>query len=157
GVVPATAAREVQGRAGVLQARPAKWVTQAAVQEQGLRGGGWCRTEPQFQLLYAFDVLAGNEGRTAESILYDANEWYVYGTSFGRAFGTDGALPAYLKARPPAPGAEMRRRVARLDEAGLASALEGYLEAPERRAILKRRDALLALPDASVSPAGAAR
>ncbi|MEY2854547.1 MAG: hypothetical protein RL030_1679, partial [Pseudomonadota bacterium] len=40
GVVPATAAREVQGRAGVLQARPAKWVTQAAVQEQGLRGGG---------------------------------------------------------------------------------------------------------------------
>jgi hypothetical protein len=60
GVVPATAAREVQGRAGILQARPAKWVTQAAVQQQGLRGGGWCRAEPQFQLLYALDVLSGN-------------------------------------------------------------------------------------------------
>lgn len=157
GVVPATAAREVQGRAGVLQARPVKWVTQAAVQQQGLQGGGWCRAEPQFQLLYAFDVLAGNEARTPDSILYDANEWFVYGTAFGRAFGTGTGLPAYLKARPPAPGAEMRRRVAQLDEAGLATALEGYLDAPQQRAVLKRRDALLALPAADVTPAGAAR
>jgi hypothetical protein len=157
GVVPATAGREVQGLAVVRRARPAKWVTQAVVQQQGLRGGGWCRVEPQFQLLYAFDVMSGNEARTPESILYDANEWFVYGTAFGRAFGTGGGLPAYLKARPPTPGAEMRRRVAQLDEAGLAAALADYLDAPQRLAILKRRDALLALPAADVSPAGAAR
>jgi hypothetical protein len=157
GVVPATAAREVQGRAGVLQARPAKWVTQAAVQQQGLSGGGWCRAEPQFQLLYALDVLSGNEARTPESIFHDANDWFVYGTAFARAFGTGSGLPAYLKARPPTPGAELRRRVAQLDEAGLAAAMEAYLDAPQRRAILKRRDVLLALPAANVSPAGAAR
>ncbi len=142
---------------GLLQARPAKWVTQAAVQQQGLRGGGWCRAEPQFQLLYALDVLSGNEARTPESILHDANDWFVYGTTFARAFGTGSGLPAYLKARPPTPGAELRRRVAQLDEAGLAAAMEGYLDAPRRRAILKRRDVLLALPAADISPAGASR
>ena len=40
GIVPATVEREVQGQRGVLQARPAKWVTQADVQKQALRGGG---------------------------------------------------------------------------------------------------------------------
>lgn len=158
GLVPATAAREVQGRTGVLQARPARWATQAMVQQQGLRGGGWCATGPQFQLLYALDVLAGNEGRTPESIVYDSNDWYVYATSFGRAFGTSRGLPAYLRARPPSPGPEMRRRVARLDETGLATALGSYLDERQRRAVLERRDALLALPEAApVRPVGAAR
>jgi hypothetical protein len=81
----------------------------------------------------------------------------VYGTAFAGAFGTGSALPAYLQARPPTPGAELRRRVARLDEAGLAIAMEGYLDAPRQRAILKRRDLLLALPAADLSPAGASR
>ena len=52
GLVPVTVEREVQGQHGVLQGRPSKWVTQADVQQQSLRGGGWCRTEPQFQLVY---------------------------------------------------------------------------------------------------------
>ncbi len=54
--MPATVVREVQGQRGVLQARPAKWVTQGDVQRQALRGGGWCALEPQFQLVYAFDA-----------------------------------------------------------------------------------------------------
>jgi hypothetical protein len=81
----------------------------------------------------------------------------VFGTGFARAFGTGSGLPAYLKARPPTPGAELRRRISQLDEDSLAAALETYLDAPRRRAILKRRDLLLELPAAEVSPAGAAR
>ena len=69
-----TVEREVQGQRGVLQGRPLKWVTQADVQQQSLRGGGWCSTEPQFQLVYAFDTLIGNEGRTPESLLFDSDE-----------------------------------------------------------------------------------
>jgi hypothetical protein len=146
GIVPATAAREVQGQRGYLQARPEKWVSQADVQKQSLRAGGWCPLDPQFELVYAFDALAGNEGRTADRVLFDAQEWQVLATGHDRAFGTGKAFPAYLKARAPSPGTEMRRRLAALDDASLAKALGDLIGARERKALLDRRDALLALP-----------
>jgi len=152
GLVPVTVAREVQGQRGVLQGRPLKWVTQAEVQQQSLRSGGWCRAEPQFQLVYTFDALIGNEGRTAESLLFDSDDWFVYVTSHERAFGTTKGLPAYLKARPPTPGAEVRRRMGTLDEASLQAALGDLVSARGRKAILERRDALLALPAAAATP-----
>ena len=68
-----------------------KWVTQADVQQQGLRGGGWCSAQPQFQMMYSFDTLIGNEGRTARSILFDSDDWFVYGTAHDHAFGTAAA------------------------------------------------------------------
>jgi calcineurin-like phosphoesterase family protein len=151
GLVPVTVEREMQGQRGVLQGRPLKWVTQAEVQQQSLRGGGWCRTEPQFQLVYAFDTLIGNESRTAESLLFDSDSWFVYVTSHEHAFGTTKGLPAYLKSRPPTLGAEVRRRLGALDEAGLKSALGESVDASARKAILKRRDALLALPAAAAT------
>jgi hypothetical protein len=141
----------VQGQRGIVQGRPLKWVTQADVQKQGLRGGGWCSAEPQFQLMYAFDTLTGNEGRTSESIVLDSSEWLVYSTSFDRAFGTGSGLPAYLKPKPPAPGAEVRRRMGLLDEAGLRATLGELLSEREYKAVLARRNALLALPVPAVS------
>jgi len=152
GFVPVTVEREVQGQRGVVQGRPLKWVTQAQVQEQKLRGGGWCSVDPQFQMMYAFDTLIGNESRTAESILFDTDEWYVFGTSHDRAFGASRGLPAYLKARPPSPGAEMRRRLGALDEAALNSALGGLIDERSVKAALARRDTLLGLPAAAAAP-----
>jgi hypothetical protein len=146
GLVPATVEREVQGRQGILQARPVRWVTQAEVRQQSLRGGGWCAYEPQFELVYAFDALIGNEGRTEDRLLFDASDWLVFATGHDRAFGTGKAFPAYLKARPPAPGPEMRRRLALLDEARLAEALGNLISKRERSALLERRDSLLATP-----------
>jgi hypothetical protein len=151
GLVPVTVEREVQGQQGVLQGRPFKWVTQAEVQQQSLRGGGWCSVEPQFQLVYAFDTLIGNEGRIAESLLFDSANWFVYVTAHGQAFGSSRGLPAYLKARPPTPGAEIRRRLAALDDAGLLAALGDLVEPRARKAILERRDALLELPSAATA------
>ena len=151
GLVPVTVEREVQGQRGVLQGRPLKWVSQADVQRQSLSGGGWCSTEPQFQLVYAFDTLIGNEGRTSESLLFDSEEWFVYVTSHERAFGATKGLPAYLKAKPPTPGAEIRRRLKALDEPNLKSALGDLLSARELKAIIQRRDALLALPAAAAT------
>ena len=151
GLVPATAAREVQDRRGYLQARPAKWVTQADVQKQSLRGGGWCPASAQFELVYSFDSLAGNDGRKAETMLFDAEEWRVLVTGHAQAFGTSKSLPAYLKTRPASPGAEMRRRLAALDEAALAKTLGDLLNEKQRKALLERRDLLLAAPAAAAA------
>ncbi|MEO8307805.1 MAG: metallophosphoesterase [Pseudomonadota bacterium] len=151
GFVPATVEREVQGQRGVVQGRPLKWVTQADVSQQGLRGGGWCSIPLQFQMMYAFDTLIGNENRTPRSILFDSDDWLVYGTSYERAFGTGAGLPAYLKTQPPAPGAEFRRRVGLLEESGLKSGLGEQLDSRALKAILERRNLLLKLPAAAAA------
>ena len=153
GIVPATVERQVQGRAGVLQARPTRWTTESQRQQQPVAAGA-CEVEPQFQLLYALDALTGNEQRTTDSIFYDADEGLVYVTAFARAFGTGRGLPRYLRARPPTPGTELRRRLMELDEPAIAAALGELLDARARAAILARRDALSSLPAA---PAEAAR
>jgi hypothetical protein len=150
GIVPATVEREVQGQRGYLQARPAQWASQNDVQRQSLKGSGWCAMQPQFQLIYAFDTLIGNEGRTGDSLLFDTNEWSAFATGHERAFGTGKGLPAYLAARPPSPGAEVRRRLATLNEQELAKTLGESVDARARKAILARRDVLLALPAAAV-------
>jgi hypothetical protein len=153
GIVPATVEREVQGQAGTLQARPRQTVTQGDVQRQSLRAGKWCALEPQFQLVYAFDALIGNEGRTLETLLYDADEWFVYVTGHDQAFGTSRRFPAYLAAQAPAPGPELRKRLQELDVANVTAALGPVADKRTVRALLARRDALLALP----LPAAAAR
>lgn len=151
GLVPVTVVREHEGQPGVLQARPTRWVTQTEVQARSVRRGGWCDDERQFQLVYAFDALIGNDRRSPDSLLYDADAWTVFVTAHDRAFETVNALPSYLAARPPQPGAELRRRIGALDSEGLATLLGDLMNERQRRAILQRRDRLLALPAA---PAG---
>lgn len=143
GLVPATAEREVQGQRGVLQARPDRVVTLADVQQKTLRTGGWCALEPQYELMYTFDALIGNEARTADRILYD-DAWMLLLTGHGRSFGTTRTLPAHLQARPPSPGPELRRRLALLDDAVLARALGDLVTPRERKAMLDRRNLLVA-------------
>ena len=153
---PRPSAREVQGQSGVLQARPEKWVSQADVERQALRAGGWCALEPQFQLMYAFDTLIGNDGRAAETLLFDTSEWYVYVTGHDRAFGTSRGLPTYLKARPPQPGAEMRRRLARsTNRISRRHSASSSMAGPARRS-WPRRDLLVALPAAAPAAKSAA-
>ena len=143
GLVPATVEREVQGQRGILQARPAKWTTEAEVQAKGQRGVGWCALPAQFELMYTFDALIGNEGRSQDRILYDAKEWNLLLTGHDRAFGTKRDFPAHLQQRAPKPGAELRKRLATLDEAGLQSALGDLVGKREIKAMLQRRDAVL--------------
>ena len=148
GIVPVTAERELQGAKGVVQARPRRWLSQAQMRP-GAVGGSQCAAEPQFQLIYALDTLTGNEARTAPSILYDADNGMVFATSFARAFGNGRALPSWLRTRPPNPGQELRRRLALLDDAVLEKTLGNLLDERARKAILARRDVLLALPAAA--------
>jgi hypothetical protein len=151
GIVPATVAREVDGQRGYLQARPVKWVTETDAQKQSLRKGGWCPLDAQFELVYAFDALVGNEGRGTDNLLYDSQEWRVLVTAHARAFGTSAAFPAYLKQRPAKPGAELRRRLAALNDAALTEAFGDLLSARARKAVLERRDLLLAAPAAAAA------
>lgn len=146
GLVPATVKRAVNGQDGIVQARPERWMTQADVEQKSLQPGGWCSLSTQFQLMYAFDALIGNEGRTRERILYDA-DWMLLLTGHEQAFGTSKALPRHLSAPVLQLGPEMRRRLSMLDANALAQALGDLLKDRERSAVLARRDSLLANPE----------
>ena len=146
GLVPATVKRDVNGQTGILQARPERWVTQADVEQQSLQPNGRCALATQFQLMYAFDALIGNQGRTRERILYDG-DWMLLLTGHEQAFGTGKALPRHLQAPVLHLGPEMRRRLAMLDKAALTQALGDLLKDRERNALLARRDSLLANPE----------
>ncbi len=100
GIVPVTVERELQGRKGMLQARPRNGLTQAAMRPGSIASPS-CSSEPQFQLMYVLDTLTGNEQRTPESILYDADNGMLFTTSFSQAFGRGRGLPSWLRARPP--------------------------------------------------------
>ncbi len=152
GLVPATVARKVQGQDGIVQARPLEWTSEAKVRSGGRRGAGWCALPAQFELMYAFDAVIGNEGRSAERILYDAKEWNLILSGHDRAFGVSREFPAALRGRTPRPGAEMRRRLAELDEPALEQSIGDLLGKRERKAVLQRRDALLARPAAMRKP-----
>jgi hypothetical protein len=52
-------------------------------------------------------------------------------------------LPQHLQARPPQPGAEMRRRLATLDATMLEELIGDLMGSREQGALLARRDLLL--------------
>ena len=114
--------------------------------QRASQGGRFNRDPARVIEAKASAISLGNEGRTAESLLFDSDDWLVYVTAHERAFGSSNGLPAYLKSRAPVPGAEILRRAGALDEASLEASLGELLSPREIKAILKRRDALAAIP-----------
>ncbi|HSN69872.1 MAG TPA: hypothetical protein VLT59_00120, partial [Steroidobacteraceae bacterium] len=139
GLVPPTVAREIEGRKGVLQLRPGRIVSHAALQAagQGIQQS-WCPVTPQYQLLYAFDTLLLNERRTPDSILYDTDRWMVMSTAHDASFGTARRLPRQLANTPLEPLPGLIDRLDSLTEAELQDALGSLLSKREIKAIIER-------------------
>jgi hypothetical protein len=139
GLVPPTVARELDGRPGTLQLRPGEIESLAELQAAGKPvRASWCPVAPQYQLLYAFDLLIHNERRTPASILYDTDAWMVMSTQHGASFGTSTRPPRHLAstALEPLPG--LTGRVDALTTDRLESALGDLLSKRELKAILER-------------------
>jgi hypothetical protein len=111
--------------------------------------GGWCALPPQFQLAYAFDALIDNRGRTFDRYLYDADASMMFLSGHGSAFGTGTEIPKPLEAALAKTGPEMQARLRRLDAASVKAAIGEYVGDPAVKALLERRDRMLALAGAS--------
>ncbi len=130
------------------QAEPARRAPPADGRPPRLPTGGWCDIEALYQLSYAFDALIDNKGRTFDRFLYDADQGTLFLAGHGAAFGTSTQLPKALEAPLAKTGAEMRARLQRLDESSVGGAI-GELVGPRSvKALLTRRDRILALPAA---------
>jgi hypothetical protein len=144
GLVPPTVPRELDGKAGALQLAYPDAFSEGARLDQNRPLGDWCPLAPQLALMYTFDALTYNVGRTRDNVLYRQEQPLLKLVDHGRAFGTErrARLPANQQFPPALHGA-----LAALDEQGLQTALGRWLDAREIRSLLARRDALLGLLD----------
>jgi len=143
--VPVTVLREVGGKQGALQLTFDSAIDEAQRAEQRKGGDAWCPLREQFNLMYAFDVLIRNEARTPATMLYPGANWQLVTRGYEKAFGTQTKRPAYLKNVPVKLTETLAERLRALDESTAQAALGDVLGAKRIGALLKRRDALLAL------------
>lgn len=129
----------------VPQAEPARRAPPGNGRPPRLPTGGWCDMGALYQLSYAFDALIDNKGRTYDRFLYDADEATLFLAGHGAAFGTSTQVPKPLEAPLAKTGAEMRARLQRLDEASVQAAIGDLVGSRSVKALLARRDRILAL------------
>ncbi len=142
-IAPAVA-RTLDGQDGVLEMRFPGAVTEAERAARKVGFSGWCPMEPQLQLMYTFDLLTANRGRTAANVLFGNDLTNLVVTDHRLAFGTERSLPpGFAPSRLSIPE-PVRGALRRLDESSLTAALGAWLDARRIRALLARRDALLA-------------
>jgi hypothetical protein len=134
------------------QATPARRPLPADGKPQRLPVGGDCDLEAQLQLSYAFDALIDNRGRSFDRFLYDADATTLFLTGHGTTFGTSTQLSKILEGPLAKTGPEMQVRLRRLDAKGVGAALGELVGTREVKALLERRDRILALAAPAATP-----
>lgn len=142
-LVPPTVERQIDADSGALQLILSDGVTETQRIERHLNTGAWCPMNPQYQLMYAFDLLADNRGRTADNLIYREDLSDLLLVNFSGAFGSSRQLPAGLDSSAVALAPPMRSALMKLDEQLLEVRLAAWLDKRERRALLSRRDRIL--------------
>ncbi len=128
---------------GVVVAAWRGVVDEATRTAQAAGGPDWCAGGNVYELVYAFDALIGNQGRSQQTLVYDPRTWRLGSIGHGDSFGRDRRFPAYLERQAGRLPVALAERLRTLDEAELERALGDLVGSAQRRAILARRDRLL--------------
>ncbi len=155
GMVPVTVPRTVNGQKGTLQFWVEGAINARQMLEAGMKPGGWCPIEPQYNLMNVFDVLVHNTDRTQENLLL-TRDWNVVLIDHSRAFALRQPPPTLLYQQPVTLPAALAARLAALDRATLERELGPWLHKRQIDALIKRRDRLLREHDPGVPGAKAA-
>jgi hypothetical protein len=143
-LVPVSVARTVDGVAGVIATAPDRAINEAERRQQQQVRPSWCASGNDYQLMYVFDALIGNLRRTAVDISYDRTSWQMQLTGNGAAFPTTKTLPKLADGvSRPVPNA-LAKRLAQLDFDSLQREFGELLNKQQLKALLARRDAILA-------------
>ncbi len=145
-MVPVTVRREVNGDNGSLQFLPGNNSNEAERSAQGLGGGASCSIIDQWSAMYVFDVLIFNEGRSQSRMLYDKSSWDLMLSEHGRAFAAKKGRPAHLQKAAIAVSPGWKAALAELDDEVLQETLGDVLDSRRLKALMSRRDELLASP-----------
>ena len=144
GLVPVAVLRDVRGDKGSLQFLPRDWLDEQQRGETGSGGSAQCGLDDQWAAMYVFDSLIYNEGRSLQRMLYSPDIWQLVLVGHDRAFSTKKGRPRHLAAVPLDIGDAWRAALSKLDEDLLEEIFDGVLDTRRRRALLARRDKLVA-------------
>jgi len=142
-LVPPTVQREIDGELGALQLKFPNSISEAERVERGQGFSGWCSIDAQLQLMYAFDLLISNRGRSSSNIRYRQELSNLTLTDHGEAFGTQRRLPGSLLDDAIVLSPAVENALTALSENDLQSALGTRLNDRQIRALLARRDELV--------------
>lgn len=145
-MVPVTVRREVGGDSGSLQFLPDNRSDEAERSAQGLGGRASCSIVDQWSAMYVFDVLIFNEGRSQSRMMYDRSSWDLILSEHDRAFSAKKGRPTHLKKATITVSPGWKEALAELNDEVLEEALGDVLESRRLRALIARRDELLASP-----------
>ena len=143
-LVPVSVIREVDGQEGAVQF----WVEGLLSElDRGLKeiqSTGYCPLSDQYQLMFVFDALIFDEDRTQQNIQYIQSSWSLILIDMSRAFRTHRGRPEDLKNAQLIVFPEFAERLAALEYEELQEHLGDLLERDQVRALLARRDRILA-------------
>ena len=143
-MVPVAMVREVGGRWGSVQFRPSGTVDEQTRAERRLGGGAWCPLRDQINAMYLFDALAYNERRTLQSMTYMPKNWQLISVDHAYTFNTKRGRPPHLLDVDVGVSADVASTLAALNKERLEHEMGDVLDARRIKALLKRRDELLA-------------
>jgi hypothetical protein len=143
GMVPATVRREIGGQQGILQYVSADAITERHRATSGRGQDASCSLEKQIAVMYVFDALINNEGRSPSSMLYSPDDWLLVLVDHGRAFGVNPGHPEYLEDMELEVGDQWRAALDKLNDDVLRSELGDVLNEDQLAALAGRRDDLL--------------
>ncbi|HSR68123.1 MAG TPA: hypothetical protein VLU25_09280 [Acidobacteriota bacterium] len=139
--VPPVVERRIDGRQGTLQL----WIEEAVMEgtryDRRMRPRDYRNWREQWNALYIFDYLIGNDDRNQGNLLYDPG-WKMWMIDHTRAFRLLSA-PRRMERIRLCP-TYLYEALQRLEEERLKEALEGLLQPIEVEAIARRRLEMLA-------------
>ena len=96
--------------------------------------------------MYVFDVLVYNEGRSQHRIMYDTSSWRLILSEHDRTFSSKKGRPAHLKNAPIPVSPGWKNALTELSDELLEETFSDVLDKRRLRALMARRDGLLASP-----------
>ncbi|MEZ5596923.1 MAG: metallophosphoesterase [Pseudomonadales bacterium] len=117
-----------------------EWLSEGQRQTLGLRRDNTCEAGSDYLLVSVFDALIGNPARTVDTLGYDRVTLKLRLKGHERAFGRGRVIRTAAVAVPPA----LRQRLSALTPATLDAALGSVLDKRAVRALLQRRDIIVA-------------
>ncbi|MFV2089291.1 MAG: metallophosphoesterase [Pseudomonadales bacterium] len=143
GLVPVIIPYPANGKRGNLEVMPVNTITERRRIADNVYRPNWCTGISDYQLMYTFDMLIGNEARNGDNIHYDRATWLMYLNGHESAFPTTSRRPEYLRETETRIPAGLHSRLASLDLDALEQTLGEFLGKRQIRAIDQRRQQIL--------------
>lgn len=143
GMVPVTVTREINGASGVLQFVPSGMSNEAERSVSGRGGSAWCPIVLQWPVMYVWDTLVYNPGRSPQNMLYSTDNWQLMLNAHQDSFASKRGRPPWLKQAELDLNEGWVDALARLSDERMQQELGDVLDKRRLAALGKRRDQLL--------------